>query len=39
MRFWLVNGTLHTAISPEPLRADLLVEDGKIPPGIRVWIG
>ncbi len=30
MRFWLVNGTLHTAISPEPLRADILVENGKI---------
>ena len=30
MRFWLVNGTLHTAIAPEPLRADILVEDGKI---------
>ena len=30
MRFWLVNGTLHTAVSPEPLRADLLVEAGKI---------
>ena len=30
MRFWLVNGIIHTAISPEPLRADLLVENGKI---------
>ena len=30
MRFWLVNGALHTAVSPEVLRADLLVEDGKI---------
>ena len=30
MRFWLVNGTLHTAVSPEPLRADLLVDDGRI---------
>ena len=30
MRFWLVNGTLHTAVSPEVLRADLLVENGRI---------
>ena len=30
MRFWLVNGTINTAVSPEVLRADLLVEDGKI---------
>ena len=30
MRFWLVNGLVHTAIKNEVLNCDILVENGKI---------
>ena len=30
MRTWIVNGKVFTAVSPEPLDADILIVDGKI---------
>ncbi len=30
MRFWIINGLVHTAVTPEPVKCDILVEDGKI---------
>lgn len=30
MKLLIKNGTLHTAVSPEAIQADLLIEDGKI---------
>ena len=30
MRYWIINGIIHTGISPEELHTNILVEDGKI---------
>ena len=30
MRYWIINGIVHTAVSPGELHTDILVEDGKI---------
>ncbi|MBO5725187.1 MAG: amidohydrolase [Lentisphaeria bacterium] len=30
MRYWIVNGNIHTAVTPEVLQADILIENGKI---------
>ena len=30
MRYWIANGSVHTAITPEAIKTDILVENGKI---------
>ncbi|MBO4303368.1 MAG: amidohydrolase [Lentisphaeria bacterium] len=30
MRYWIANGSVHTALAPEAVKVDILVEDGKI---------
>ena len=30
MRYWIANGSVHTAITPEAIKTDILVENGKM---------
>ena len=30
MRYWLVNGNMHTAVTPGVQNVDILIENGKI---------
>ncbi|MBR2365228.1 MAG: amidohydrolase [Lentisphaeria bacterium] len=30
MRYWIVNGSVHTAMTPEAVKTDILIENGKI---------
>ena len=35
MRYWIVNGNIHTAVTPEVLQADILIENGFLPRNVK----